>query len=101
MDTARHAVQVVAGAVQRINHPQVLARALQAALFAEEGVVGMVAPDFPYNGCLAGPVHLAHVVVPGLAGHRDARQVAQFTAHQFAGFQRRLGGNVENGMGHG
>jgi hypothetical protein len=93
----RDAVQVIAGAVQGIDHPQELAVARLPALLAQEGMVRVEAPDFPYNLSFAGAVHLAHVVVPRLALHRDGVHVLQLAAHDGGGGVGGLDGDIENG----
>src|SRR5690606_8394680 len=69
----RNAVQVVAGAVERVDHPGVAAGAavalLRAAFLAEDGVVGIGAPQFLDDRFFGQAVDLAGVVHAPLLDH--------------------------------
>jgi len=87
------AVQVVAGAVQRIDHPDRVAVAGLAPFLAQKGVIGVVALNFPYNFCFAGLVDFADVVVAGLTFYRNGVHVLHLAAHDVP---RNVGGSDGN-----
>lgn len=97
----RQAMQVIAGAIKRVDHPDNFTTAGFATLFAEERMVGEVAFDFPYNLGFAGMVDFADVIMPGFACYRDGFHFLEMPAHDFAGCLGRGDGNVYDRMSHG
>ena len=81
----RQPVQVIAGAVQRVDDPDVFVISGFTAFFAQKSVIRVITLNFPYNFRFASLVHFTDVVVTGLALERNGVHVMDLLAHYFAG----------------
>ena len=75
--------------------PGPLLVALFAALFAEEGMIGVEALNFPYNFLFTGFVHLGDVVVAGLAFKWNGVHALYLAAHDIGGRVGGFNGDIE------
>ena len=65
-----------------------------APFFTQKCVIRVEALNFPYNFCLAGPVHVTDIVMTCLLVEWDGVHVLHLAAHDFAGRMGSLDGNV-------
>ena len=94
----RQAVDKVGGAVERIDHPQVIGAGagarLLAAFLGENAVLGVGFADGVDDACFRGPVHLGDEVVGRLPVHGQGVVVLRRAADQVAGLAGGSQGNV-------
>jgi len=68
-----HAMQVIAGAIEWINDPDMIAFTFRPVLLSEDRVIRVIALDFTYNLLFAGFVNFGDIVMPGLACNGNTR----------------------------
>src|SRR5690606_38535701 len=100
----RDAVEVVAGAVERVDHPGVAAGAavalLRAAFLAEDGVVGIGPAQLLDDRLLGQAVDLAGVVHAALLGHVQRVEPVHVAHQDVAPGARGLDHDVDGGGEH-
>ena len=96
----RVAVQVVGGAVQRVDNPFVFgaSAAAAAAFFGADAVVGVGFADQVDNQRFGLAVDVGDEIVGGFVIHAQAVEVVGGAQHQVAGFAGGFVGDVEGGV---
>ena len=93
-------MQIVAGAVKRIDDPDTVVIAGFAAFLAQKSVIGVKTFNFPYNFCFAGAVYFANVVVPVFAFNGNGIHVLHLAAHDVPGGVGSFDSDIEYRMRH-
>ena len=57
--------------------------------------------NFPYNFCLAGPIHVTDIIMACFQVYRDGVHVPELAAHDFAGRVGGFDGYIYYRMRHG
>src|SRR5690606_15274210 len=101
----RPAVQVIAGAVERVDYPGAAARTaatfLRAAFLAQDGVLGVGPAQFLDDRFLGQPVDFAGVVHPLLLDDVQRVELVHVPQQHAAAGAGRLDHDVDGGLEHG
>ena len=93
-------MQVVAGTVQGIDHPDMVVVTGFATFLTQKSVIGVITLNFPYNFRFTGTVHFADVVVPGFAFNWNGVHVLHLAAHDITSGVGSFDSDIEYRMGH-